>query len=134
MSNQLEPVDNNAIIAHELTFDFLMVLRGRAISQHTHRAYTRWVDRFLSEVTDMKPTTGKERTARMRALPGVVGLFGFRRTWQARLKSSSGGHLNPRFAFVRSWLDGRFGSGGHDQCDLAARRIGATAWTLAVDG
>ncbi len=69
MSNQLEPVNHNDIIAHELTFDFLMVLRGRAISQHTHRAYARWVDRYLSEVTQMEPTTGKARTARMRALP-----------------------------------------------------------------
>lgn len=56
-------------ITPDMTFDFIAVLKGRATSTHTHRAYARWVDRYLSDVTDMEPTSGKARWERMRNLP-----------------------------------------------------------------
>lgn len=50
-------------------FNFSAVLRGRATSAHTHRAYARWIDRFLADMTPLGPTEGKDRKARMAALP-----------------------------------------------------------------
>jgi integrase/recombinase XerD len=51
------------------TFDFLSVLAGRASSPHTHRAYARWVDRYLADLGGLDVTTGDDRGDRMRALP-----------------------------------------------------------------
>jgi len=53
----------------DLTFNFMLALPGRASSQHTQRAYFRWVDTFLVDVAGMKPSTGDERLKRMMALP-----------------------------------------------------------------
>lgn len=51
------------------TFNFAAVLPGRASSPHTERAYFRWVDTYLSDITGMKPTKGVARVRRMEAIP-----------------------------------------------------------------
>lgn len=51
-----------------LTFNFTAVLPGRAASQHTARAYYRWVDTFLVDMAGLKPTRGDNRTYRMQTL------------------------------------------------------------------
>lgn len=56
-------------VTPEITFDYTSVLAGRASSSHTRRAYARWVDRYLSDTAGLPPTTGSDRSARMRALP-----------------------------------------------------------------
>lgn len=61
-NHSLEPSNAN-------TFNFLVVLRGRATSQHTLRAYSRWVDRYLCDVLGLEPTEGKARVKRMENLP-----------------------------------------------------------------
>ncbi len=52
-----------------LTFNFAAALIGRASSRHTERAYFRWVDRYLSDLTRLNPTKGQRRIRRMEALP-----------------------------------------------------------------
>jgi integrase len=52
-----------------LTFNFALALPGRASSPHTQRAYFRWVDEYLVAVAGVKPTEGRQRVARMHALP-----------------------------------------------------------------
>jgi integrase/recombinase XerD len=52
-----------------INFNFGAVLKGRATSPHTHRAYARWIDRYLVDMTDLHPATGKARKARMEVLP-----------------------------------------------------------------
>jgi integrase len=54
---------------HDLTFNFAAALPGRASSPHTQRAYFRWVDNFLVDLADFKPTSGDKRVIRMQALP-----------------------------------------------------------------
>ena len=51
------------------TFDFTKALPERTSSQHTQRAYYRWVDQFLVDLAGMKPTQGAMRLDRMRRLP-----------------------------------------------------------------
>lgn len=64
------PTSESALtIPSDISFNFLAVLQGRAGSQHTHRAYARWVDRFLVDSAGLEPTNGKKRTLRMQALP-----------------------------------------------------------------
>jgi integrase len=46
-------------------FDFTMALAKRTSSTHTHRAYYRWIDRFLVDVAQYKPATGPARVRRM---------------------------------------------------------------------
>lgn len=58
--------------AEPLTFNFALALPGKASSQHTQRAYFRWVDEYLSAVAGLNPTEGKQRVARMHALPVPV--------------------------------------------------------------
>ena len=53
----------------DLTFNFAAVLPGQAGSKHTHRAYFRWVDQYLVDLTGVKPTRGPQRIQRMCALP-----------------------------------------------------------------
>lgn len=53
----------------EPTFDFALALPGQASSHHTHRAYFRWVDVYLTDVAGLKPTRGDQRLHRMRHLP-----------------------------------------------------------------
>ncbi|MBN1679632.1 MAG: tyrosine-type recombinase/integrase [Anaerolineae bacterium] len=69
MNNQLQPLNTRLEIPTEATFDYAKVLMGRASSQHTRRAYTRWVDRFLADGAGLLLTFGKARTQRMHALP-----------------------------------------------------------------
>jgi integrase len=67
----LQPQEQNRdlLLTSESTFNFAAVLKGRAASPHTHRAYARWIDRYLADFTDLTVTTGKERNQRMAALP-----------------------------------------------------------------
>lgn len=46
-----------------------MALPGRTSSPHTQRAYFRWVDTYLVDIAELKPTQGDQRIARMSALP-----------------------------------------------------------------
>lgn len=50
-------------------FDFTKALPKRTSSVHTQRAYYRWVDQYLVDLADMKPTQGDSRLERMRRLP-----------------------------------------------------------------
>lgn len=54
--------------ADGLIFDFPAALAGRVSSRHTHRAYFRWIDEYLTDVAGLKPTTGQERIWRMSTL------------------------------------------------------------------
>lgn len=89
------PVPLKGDLDSDLTFDFIAVLRGRATSTHTHRAYARWVDRYLSEVTSLQPTTGKARWERMRHLPlsVVIPIMNptILRTWLGQLAAEEQG-------------------------------------------
>jgi len=51
------------------TFDFIKALPKRTSSHHTQRAYYRWVDQYLVDLADMKPTRGDTRLERMSKLP-----------------------------------------------------------------
>lgn len=53
----------------ELVFNFRLALPGRASSRHTQRAYFRWVDAFLCDLAELKPTQGMDRMRRMEMLP-----------------------------------------------------------------
>ncbi len=53
----------------ELTFNFAIALPGRASSRHTQRAYFRWIDTYLVDIAEMKPTVGDARRLRMTTLP-----------------------------------------------------------------
>lgn len=57
-------VDNS-----ELYFNYAAALIGRVSSRHTERAYYRWVDTYLVDLADLRPTEGRERVLRMQALP-----------------------------------------------------------------
>jgi integrase len=52
-----------------LTFNFAAALPGRASSDHTRRAYFRWIDRYLVDMADLKPTERDARRHRMHTLP-----------------------------------------------------------------
>jgi integrase len=52
-----------------LTFNFALALPGRASSYHSQRAYFRWIDTFLVDIGDMKPSKGDARVTRMHSLP-----------------------------------------------------------------
>lgn len=70
MKNSLQPNPERSLQpANFSTFNFTAVLKGRATSVHTLRAYSRWVDRYLHDVIGLEPTEGKVRAARMEALP-----------------------------------------------------------------
>jgi integrase len=73
MSFPLQPIDPRdprlPALPPDATFDFAAVLAGRASSQHTQRAYARWVDRYLEDMAGLEPTTGPDRMRRMRNLP-----------------------------------------------------------------
>lgn len=63
------PQQDSSLAAHSgLTFNFALALPGRASSQHTQRAYFRWVDTYLADVAQMAATSGPQRYARMNAL------------------------------------------------------------------
>lgn len=66
----LIPSPNRALTDPDaLTFNFASVLPGRASSPHTARAYYRWVDTYLVDMAEMKPTRGDNRLYRMQTLP-----------------------------------------------------------------
>lgn len=56
-------------MSNNLTFDLTQALPQRTPSQNTQRAYYRWVDQYLVDLTGMKPTRGDARLDRMRHLP-----------------------------------------------------------------
>ena len=51
------------------TLDLSQVWSGRNSSQHTQRAYYRWIDRFLVDAAGLSATRGKARLQRMSQLP-----------------------------------------------------------------
>ncbi|QPC85086.1 tyrosine-type recombinase/integrase [Phototrophicus methaneseepsis] len=51
------------------SFDFTAALPDRTQSENTQRAYFRWIDRYLVDRADLKPTTGDNRLKRMEKLP-----------------------------------------------------------------
>ncbi len=51
------------------TFDLTKALFERTSSQHTQRAYYRWIDQFLVDLAGMKSTRGDARRDRMSHLP-----------------------------------------------------------------
>ena len=51
------------------TFNLTAVLPRRTASPNTQRAYYRWIDRYLTDIAGLKPTTGDERIQRMQNLP-----------------------------------------------------------------
>jgi integrase len=55
--------------AASAVFNFALALPGRASSRHSHRAYFRWVDTYLSAVFGWPVLEGEARRARMAALP-----------------------------------------------------------------
>jgi integrase len=69
MNNALQPVHRSLGEPLEATFDFARILTGRASSGHTQRAYARWVDRYLADMSGVPLTFGGERLQRMHALP-----------------------------------------------------------------
>ena len=69
---KIQPINpRNEVVpgAQALTVNFAMLLSGQASSRHTHRAYFRWIDRYLVDVAGMKPSRGAMRVQRMCALP-----------------------------------------------------------------
>ena len=69
--NYPESISDNhdLMIAPELTFNFWAVLKGRAPSSHSFRAYARWIDRYLCDFSGLSPTSHRARRERMQALP-----------------------------------------------------------------
>ncbi len=66
---QLPTPDSSLAVAEpELTFDLTAALPGRASSRHSHRAYYRWIDRYLVDVAGLKPLIGRARVNRMSML------------------------------------------------------------------
>lgn len=75
MTNSIQRRQYNNLIVSDsdaLTFNFAAALPGRASSLHTQRAYFRWVDKYLSDLADMKPLKGAARAHRMTMLPVVT--------------------------------------------------------------
>lgn len=62
-------IDDGLVPSGERTFNFAVVLKGRATSGHTYRAYARWIDRYLVDVGGLGVSRGRERRARMENLP-----------------------------------------------------------------
>lgn len=56
-------------ITHPHRFNLSAVLRGQAASAHTLRAYARWIDRYLADLTGLERTVGQARRARLENLP-----------------------------------------------------------------
>jgi integrase len=70
--NEIQPLQDHEHALAEggaLTYNFAAVLPGRASSEHTQRAYFRWVDKYLTEVGGLRVRNSDERLALMRALP-----------------------------------------------------------------
>ena len=63
------PPDNALALPDDATFNFAMLLPGRASSTHTQRAYFRWVDQYLVDIAGLQPTEGRARVMRMHNLP-----------------------------------------------------------------
>ena len=63
------PQPKSIVSGSALIFNFAMALPGRASSEHTQRAYFRWVDHYLVSIAGLKPSDGAMRYARMSALP-----------------------------------------------------------------
>lgn len=59
-------------MSNNTTFDFTKALPKRTSSQHTQRAYYRWIDQYLADLAGMKPTRGDARLDRMRRLSHAV--------------------------------------------------------------
>ncbi|MDZ4770107.1 MAG: site-specific integrase [Chloroflexota bacterium] len=99
------------------TFDFVLALPGQASSRHTHRAYFRWVDQYLSDVAGLEITRGDQRLNRMRQLP--VGLL------QTHLSAAQ----------LRAWIGILVGRGhGKQGLDQARAAVVTLASLLAEAG
>ena len=76
MSRLIRSNRSNLSLEHDsadaLTFNFMLALPGRASSRHTQRAYFRWVDTYLADMAEQKPTKGDARIKRMQMLPVPV--------------------------------------------------------------
>ncbi|MBK8021706.1 MAG: site-specific integrase [Chloroflexi bacterium] len=86
MNSIQKPAPGIIRAAEEPIFNFVAALPGRVSSEHTHRAYYRWIDQYLVDIAGLTPTQGRQRIARMERLP--VSLL------QA--------HLSP--ARLRAWM------------------------------
>ncbi|MCK6579074.1 MAG: site-specific integrase [Anaerolineae bacterium] len=87
MLKSIQSSSENLISASQgAVFNLVAALPGRVGSQHTHRAYYRWVDQYLVDIAGLQPTQGEQRLARMQRLPVPL------------LRS----HLSP--ARLRAWL------------------------------
>lgn len=79
----------------DATFNFAAVLQGRASSTHTYRAYARWIDRYLADMTGLPITTGRSRRARMENLPlaQILPLMNstLLRTWLGQISAEEQG-------------------------------------------
>jgi integrase/recombinase XerC len=72
MTRRIRPYSppSSALAApRDATFNFALVLPGRAGSRHSQRAYFRWVDEYLVAIAGFEPTRGDARLTRMSALP-----------------------------------------------------------------
>jgi len=107
----ISPSSQNNLDTLEVeTFNFVLALAGRASSDHTHKAYFRWIDEYLVAVAGLKPTVGLKRLHRMSNLP-------------VRLLERS---LSA--AQLRAWL-GKLATEGHSKQGLGQARAALT--TLA---
>lgn len=95
---QATPSFNNSLVVAnptDATFNFIAVLQGRASSTHTYRAYARWVDRYLADMTGQPLTKGRARRARMEALPltHILPIMNstLLRTWLGQIASEEQG-------------------------------------------
>jgi site-specific recombinase XerD len=91
----MSDIERRKDLSPDITFDFIAVLKGRASSAHTHRAYARWIDQYLSDMTPLQPTTGKRRMQRMHHLPlsQVIPIMNstLLRTWLGQLAEKDHG-------------------------------------------
>ncbi len=92
-----QSANNGLVIANpaDATFNFIAVLQGRASSTHTYRAYARWVDRYLADMTGVSTTRGRARRARMEALPlaNILPIMNstLLRTWLGQISAEQQG-------------------------------------------
>lgn len=69
MTDLTQHTPADLVQADALTFNFAAALPGRASSDHTRRAYFRWIDRYLVDMAGFKPTERDARISRMHTLP-----------------------------------------------------------------
>lgn len=65
----MEAPESDVERADGLVFNLLELLPGRVSSEHTMRAYHRWIDRYLTDVAGMEPIKAQQRDRRLATLP-----------------------------------------------------------------